>query len=75
MPGPGELQMIFRMQRHAALSASRMRNISMPDSMSGAWKRSDGTTIEAQPDERGSNRQAVTLGHCARPRHYRHHRL
>ena len=60
--GSGELWMTFRVQRYAVLSESRMREICMSGSMRKMWKRSDGWAIEAPPDERGGNRQAVTLG-------------
>jgi len=52
----GELWMTFRVRRREFLSESWMREICMSSSMRRMWKRSDGTAIEAPPDERGGNR-------------------
>ncbi len=54
--GSGELRMTFCVRRREFLSESWMREICMSSSTSGMWKRSDGSAIEAPPDERGGNR-------------------
>src|SRR5215472_13113088 len=47
-----------------------MREICMSGSMSGVWKRSQGRTSEAPPDERGGQQICLAYRHCATLRLY-----